>query len=111
MIEWDDVVHALENPKYKWRTVRGVAKRVKGSEDEVLQVLNEHANEIIRSSIPAESGEDLYTTRRHYKRMTPFFDKVLSSLTGTVVSSTSSSASSSSSSSGGSLDSNHSEEK
>ena len=98
MPKWKDVVQALENPKYKWRTLRGVAKQLKSSEEELLKLLTEHENEIIKSAIPAESGEELYTTRRHYRKMTPFIDKVYSSFTGTVTSSSSSSSSSSESS-------------
>jgi hypothetical protein len=109
MPKWEDVLNSLENPKYKWRTLRGVAEQLNSSQEEILKILNEHEDEIIKSSIPAGTGEDLYTTRRHYRRMTPVFDKILSSVTGTVTSSSSSSSStsSSSSSSGSSSSSSH----
>ena len=99
MPKWEDVVSALEDPKYIWRTVRGVSKQLNASQHKIQDLLAEHASEIIKSSIPAESGEELYTTRRHYRRMASPFDKIASSLTQTVSSSLSSSSSSSSSSS------------
>ena len=92
MIDWEDVVTSLENKKYKWRTVRGVAKELNVTTEDILKTFAEHENEIIKSSIPAESGEDLYTTRRHYKKTSSLIDKVLTSITGTVTSSSTSSA-------------------
>ncbi len=99
MPKWEDVVQLLENPKYKWRTIRGVAKELNSSQEEILQLLAKHENEIIKSSIPAESGEGLYTTRRHYQLMTPLFYRFISSFAGNVTSSSSSSSSISESSS------------
>ena len=87
MPTWESVRESLENPKYKWRTIRGVAKQLNCSQEEILKILAQYKNEIIKSSIPAESGEELYTTRSHYKRTTPFFDKALSSVTGTITAS------------------------
>ena len=93
MHKWEDIVLALEDPKYIWRTVRGVSKQLNASQHEIENFLADHASEIIKSSIPAESGEERYTTRRHYRRMVSPFDKIASSLTQTVTSSSSSSSS------------------
>lgn len=87
MPTWESVRESLENPKYKWRTIRGVAKQLKCSEGEIFKIFAQNVNDIIKSSIPAESGEELYTTRSHYKRVTSFFDKTLSSVTGSVTAS------------------------
>jgi len=99
MLKWEDVVRALEDPNYKWRTVRGLAKQLHVSESVIQPLLAEHAEEIIKSSIPAVSGEELYTTRRHYRQMTSVWDKLASGVTQTVSASSSSSSSSSSSNS------------
>lgn len=87
MPTWESVRESLENPKYKWRTIRGVAKQLNCSQKEILKILVQHENEIIKSSITAESGEELYTTRSHYKQTTSFFDKALSSVTGDITAS------------------------
>jgi hypothetical protein len=84
MVSWKQVSAALENNKYKWRTIRGVAKELKATEDDVMKVITENASEVIKSSIPAASGEVLYTTRIHYRRKASLFDKIASSLTSTV---------------------------
>lgn len=88
MLTWESVKKSLENPKYKWRTIRGVAKQLNCSEKEIFKILAQNENEIIKSSIPAESGEELYTTRSYYKRVTTFFDKTLSAVTGSVTATT-----------------------
>ena len=84
MLAWNQVIAALENNKYKWRTIRGLAKELKAEESEVLRVLNEHIGDIIKSSIPAATGEDLFTTRRHYRHTASTFDKITSSVTTSV---------------------------
>lgn len=84
MLSWDQVIVALENNKYKWRTIRGLAKELKAEESEVLRVMNEHIGDIIKSAVPAETGEDLFTTRRHYRHVASSFDKITSSVTTSV---------------------------
>jgi hypothetical protein len=84
MLSWKDVSAALENNKYIWRTLRGVAKELKTTQEEVLQIITENASEVIKSSVPANTGENLYTTRKHYRRKASFFDKITSSMTSTV---------------------------
>jgi hypothetical protein len=91
MLSWDQVVKALENEKYSWRTVRGVAKEIKATESEVLRLINQHASEVIKLSVSAETGEDLYTTRRHYRETAPYIDKIASSVTSNVASTSGSS--------------------
>jgi len=86
MLTWEDVSTALENNRYKWRTLRGVAKELKTTEAEVLRIINENASEVIKSSIPAATGEDLFTTRNHYRRKASFLDKITSSITSANIS-------------------------
>ena len=63
---------ALENPKYKWRTVNGVAKEAGVDETTARRVIAELGEQVVRSSIPSTTGEDLYTTRRHYRESESF---------------------------------------
>jgi len=81
MLTWDEVVKALENDKYKWRTVRGVAKQLDASQQEIMSLMTQHLDEVIKSAVPAETGEDLFTTRRHYRRKASALDKITSSVT------------------------------
>lgn len=92
MPQWDDIRKSLEDKKYKWRTVRGVAKEVGADEEEVRRILGENSSEVIKSSIQAETGEDLFTTRAHYRKQQSPFVKIASSLSGRVSSSSSSSS-------------------
>ena len=87
MLTWDGVKTALENDKYKWRTVRGVAKELNANAQEIMSLISKHLDEVIKSAVPAETGEDLFTTRRHYRRKASPFDKITSSLTVSVSSS------------------------
>lgn len=67
------VVAALEDARYQWRTVKGVSDQTGLSREEVLEELIKliDAEIVIRSSVPSASGEDLYSTRDHFKRFTP----------------------------------------
>lgn len=94
MPTWEDVKKALENKKYKWRTVRGVAKELDTTDIRILELIKQRANEVIKSSIPAETGEDLYTTRVHYRKNESSYAKLISSLIQSVSASATSSVSS-----------------
>lgn len=63
----NEVVSALENPKYDWRTIDGIANDTRLSTERILHTINTLDEEIIRSPIPDEKGHYLYTTRKRYK--------------------------------------------
>jgi hypothetical protein len=71
---------ALENKKYKWRTIDGVAQESKLATDEVEEALSELADEIIRSSVPSKDGQALFTTRKHYRNQQNLGARLLSAL-------------------------------
>jgi hypothetical protein len=62
------VLRALENPEWEWRTVTGVAAETGLDPEEVVGILEESPDEVIRSEVPDARGRPLYTTRRHYRR-------------------------------------------
>lgn len=62
----DRVLAALGNDKFKWRTVRGIAKEAEMREDEVRLVLKLKEDEVVQSSIPSTKGEDLFTLRETF---------------------------------------------
>jgi hypothetical protein len=78
------VVQALEDPNYEWRTVEGVAEQTGLPEANVRETLEELNGEIIRSSIPDESGRHLYTTRKHYRETQGLGTRILNALSDKV---------------------------
>jgi predicted transcriptional regulator len=72
------VITALEDARFKWRTVTGVADQIKSTPREVLQALNKltEVGLVIRSTIPSKDGSDLYTTRKHYKAFAPLGERL-----------------------------------
>ena len=78
------VVRALEDPNYEWRTVEGVAEQTGLEEANVRETLEELDGEIIRSSVPDESGRNLYTTRKHYRQTQGLGTRILSALSDKV---------------------------
>lgn len=84
MINWKDVIQTLESNKYRWRTIRGISKELKVTEQEILHLIQQHQDEIIKLSVPADTGEDLYTTRKHYNANATPYAQVINSLTQAV---------------------------
>jgi len=76
----DAVIAALENPKYKWRTISGVAKESGVSQETVLEIISQNRDLIVQSSIPSIKGEDLYTTRNHYREFASSAQKIFGAL-------------------------------
>lgn len=62
------LINALEKKEFKWRTVEGLAKELGVSPGDVLTELQALIDQgvVIRSTVPTTSGEELFTTRRHY---------------------------------------------
>ena len=55
-----------------------------GGLESVRQILEELNGEIIRSSIPDESGRNLYTTRKHYRQIQGLGTRILNALSDKV---------------------------
>jgi hypothetical protein len=78
------VVGALEDPRYEWRTVEGIAEQTGLAVTEVPQILKQLNGEIVRSSSVDESGRALYTTRKHYRETQSLGTRILSALSDKV---------------------------
>ena len=78
------VIDALEDSRYDWRTVEGVAEQTGVNPSVVRAILKEAEHEIVRSSIPDESGRSLYTTRKHYRQTNGLGTRILSALSDRV---------------------------
>jgi hypothetical protein len=78
------VVRALEDSRYEWRTVDGLAEETGLSAANLQEILKDLNGEIIRSSTPDESGRALYTTRKHYRETQGLGTRILSALSDKV---------------------------
>jgi len=88
---WDKIKKSLENSRYKWRTMRGIVKETGLPIEEVEKAFSWHSDHVIKSSIPSDTAEELYTTREHYRRLQSPYTKIISSVFSSVSSSTNSS--------------------
>lgn len=71
-----EVLKALENPRFRWRTVNGVAADTGIPDQTVQQILQELPSaDIVRT--PSAKGR-LYTTRRHYDNTRTLTSRLLS---------------------------------
>ena len=77
------VIAALENPKYDWRTVGGVASEVSASKDDVAAVLSTMPDIVVRAT--DDNGRVIFTTREHYERTHGLGDRLLSALADKVI--------------------------
>ncbi len=83
-INWGLVKNAMENNKYIWRTIRGIAKELNTNEEIVSSIIAKNGTEVIKSSIPAETGEALYTTRNNFRQNASPADLIKGSISGQV---------------------------
>jgi len=77
------VIQALEDERYDWRTLDGLAHALGTTEREVLGILNSMPDQIVRAT--AADGQSVFTTRSHYQKTHGFGDKLLSPLADKVV--------------------------
>lgn len=78
----EQVMKSLADDRYKWRTVRGVAKQVNAPEDMVRHVLKVKEADIVQSSVPSTKGEDLFTLRETFSANTSLGSRFLGALKG-----------------------------
>lgn len=80
--EQEVVIKALESPKYRWRTVKGIAKEARLSENVVLTTVNNlrKTGNVVRSRVTSDTGEELFTTRKRFKESAPFSARLLAAL-------------------------------
>ncbi len=71
------VLTALAKPDFKWRTVAGVATETGLAQELVMQVLAAVSEKIVRSSVPSSDGQELYTTREHFRETASPGEKLL----------------------------------
>jgi len=81
---WPNVKSALESPEFKWRTLEGIVKETGLDAAMVGASLATNEDAIIKSSIPDEKGNDLFTTRGHYREKSSILDRLENAITNKV---------------------------
>ena len=71
---------AFENPKYKWRTIKGVAKETGLSRESVKTYVTDHGEYIVRSSVRNTKGEQLFASRQVYRNKAGIFRRITSGI-------------------------------
>lgn len=78
------IMKALEDDRFTFRTIRGVAKSASVSESEVEKTLQEHKNEVVELYRKGANGERLVTTRKHYKKKATWKEKMMGAVLNRV---------------------------
>lgn len=80
--EKDKVIRALENPRYRWRTIDGVARELKIPEKNVQRAIHDlrTTGKVVKSSALSDKGEELFTTREHFKNSAPLGARFIAAL-------------------------------
>jgi len=66
---------ALSEEKWDFRTVRGISRSTGVPEDRVIEVLYNHPD-VVKSSVPDEKGDDLFTLREKFSKARDIFNVV-----------------------------------
>src|SRR3972149_8816008 len=76
----EKILQALASPNFFWRTIPGVAAETKTNAGDVLGVIYSSPDIVVQSSRVSPDGQDLYTTREHYKDCAPLGDKIMGAI-------------------------------
>ncbi|MGR3301271.1 MAG: hypothetical protein ACUZ8I_02095 [Candidatus Scalindua sp.] len=74
------VIKALENPKFTWRTVRGISKETGLKQDSVQYYLYKQGGKIVKSSARNTKGELLFASRKVYRTKAGHFRRFASAI-------------------------------
>lgn len=78
------VIKAIENSNYTWRTPEGIAQDTGLSPQTVKEILKTTEDEVIQSEMPDATGRELFTTRSHYRSRAPIWRRLLGALKNRV---------------------------
>lgn len=70
------VLRGIEQSQYVWRTAEALSKETGIPVEHVRVILESSSDaEVMRAPYPNKQGHLLYTTREHYRRLTPFLQR------------------------------------
>jgi len=78
--EENAVFRALENAKYKWRTIPGISKETGVPREQVLEILTRFKEYIVKSAVPSQAGEELYSLRSKFIREQSSIKKLIGAI-------------------------------
>jgi len=78
--EENAVFRALENSKYKWRTIPGISKETGVPREQVLEILTRFNDYIVKSAVPSQEGQELYSLRSKFIREQSSIKKLIGAI-------------------------------
>ena len=78
------VRRALENDKYSFRTINGVAKEANVKSIDVEEAISRHYDEVVILHRKGTDGERLITTRKHYRKKSTLKEKMMGAMLNCV---------------------------
>lgn len=76
----EKILKSLENPKFRWRTIRGISTETKISPDIVRTVVTVKSDRVVMASAPNAQGEALFSSRNHRRNQASPFRRIMSAL-------------------------------
>jgi hypothetical protein len=76
----EKVLKALENPKFRWRTIRGIAKETEISPEIIRTVVTMKSDRVVMASVPNTKGEALFTSRNQRRSQAGTWGRIVSAL-------------------------------
>ena len=83
-VDHELVLKALNNPKYKWRTVPGIAEETSLDPETVTRALEKSRDQVVRSSRYTSDGRELYTARVRFREFASPWTKIRGALKNRV---------------------------
>lgn len=78
------VFEALNNPRFEWRTIPGIAQETGLDSETIEKVLSESKNQVVRSSRVTKDGCELFTTRLHFREFASPWTRLIGALKNRV---------------------------
>ncbi|PMU11716.1 MULTISPECIES: hypothetical protein [unclassified Pseudomonas] len=70
------VISALNETKYKWRTISGISRETGVSGEKIEEIITNNSDQIVQSSALTPKGEALYTTREKHHKETSTWSRI-----------------------------------
>lgn len=81
---YQTIRRAMENQKYNYRTVEGIAKEAMVTIEDVEVAIKTHPDDIVVLYRRGENGERLITTRNHYNKKATVKEKLMGAVLNCV---------------------------
>jgi hypothetical protein len=80
------VLSALENPKFRWRTIGGIAKETGiDAADVGATIAKEVGNNVVLAPAPSQEGEKLFSTRNRFLETASLGEKLIGAFKNRVL--------------------------